>query len=83
MNTNTPRTNAAIIASDGQWSYVLADCSRELERELAEVTEQRDRLDGALEAIRKANRTCKCCGSIELASIIDQAIAAVKGGIDE
>jgi hypothetical protein len=32
---------------------------RKLERELAEVTEQRDRLEDALEATRKANRTCK------------------------
>jgi len=44
-----------------------------------EAREQRDRLEGALEAIRKANRTCKCCGSIELASIIDQALEVVEG----
>jgi hypothetical protein len=48
MNTDTPRTNSAIIASDGQWSYVLADCSRQIERELAEAREQRDRLAEAL-----------------------------------
>ena len=40
--TDTPRTNAAINASGGQWSFVLLDCSSELERELTAVTEQRD-----------------------------------------
>jgi hypothetical protein len=42
--TDTPRTNAAINASGGQWSFVLLDCSSELGRELAAVTEQRNRL---------------------------------------
>jgi hypothetical protein len=37
-----PRTNAAINASGGQWSFELLDCSSELERELTAVTEQRD-----------------------------------------
>jgi hypothetical protein len=31
-----PRTDAAIAASDGQWSFVLRDLAQELERELAE-----------------------------------------------
>ena len=47
---DTPRTNAAINASGGQWSFALLDCSSELERELTAVTEQRDRL---AEALRK------------------------------
>ena len=47
---DTPRTNAAINASGGQWSFVLLDCSSELERELTSVTEQRDRL---AESLRK------------------------------
>lgn len=33
--SDTPRTDAAVIASAGQWSYELRDCSRQLERELA------------------------------------------------
>jgi hypothetical protein len=37
--TPTPRTDAAIAASDGQWSFVLRDLAQELERELAESTE--------------------------------------------
>jgi hypothetical protein len=36
---DTPRTDAAIAASDGQWSFVLRDLAQELERELAESTE--------------------------------------------
>jgi hypothetical protein len=34
-----PRTDAAIAASDGQWSFVLRDLAQELERELAESAE--------------------------------------------
>jgi hypothetical protein len=45
---DTPRTNAAINASGGQWSFALLDCSSELERELTAVTEQRDALAEAL-----------------------------------
>ena len=47
---DTPRTNAAINASGGQWSFALLDCSSELERELNEAIKQRDRL---AEALRK------------------------------
>ena len=38
--TDTPRTNAAINASGGQWSFVLLDCSSELERELTAAREK-------------------------------------------
>jgi hypothetical protein len=37
--TPTPRTDAAIAASDGQWNFVLRDLAQELERELAESAE--------------------------------------------
>jgi len=37
--SDTPRTDAAIATSDGQWSFVLRDLAQELERELAESTE--------------------------------------------
>ena len=33
--SDTPRTDAAIKESDGQWSFALRDASRQLERELA------------------------------------------------
>ena len=39
---NTPRTDAAIKESDGQWSFALRDVSRELERELAQAIKERD-----------------------------------------
>lgn len=45
---DTPRTNAAINASGGQWSFALLDCSSELERELNAAIKQRDRLADAL-----------------------------------
>ena len=35
--SETPRTDAAIKASDGQWSFALRDVSRQLERELAQA----------------------------------------------
>lgn len=37
--SETPRTDAAVRECDGKWSYVLRDCSRELERELASAKE--------------------------------------------
>ena len=40
--TNTPRTNAAVLASNGQWSYVLKLCAEDLERELAAAQEEID-----------------------------------------
>jgi hypothetical protein len=38
--SDTPRTDAAIAASDGQWSFTLRDLAQELERELAAEREQ-------------------------------------------
>ena len=50
--TPTPRTDAAIAASDGQWSFPLRDLAQELERELAvwkhEVELLRDQLKAIL-----------------------------------
>lgn len=34
MSSDTPRTDRALQLSDGQWSFVLRDTARELEREL-------------------------------------------------
>ena len=36
-DTPTPRTLAAVIASKGQWTQELRQCSEQLERELAEL----------------------------------------------
>jgi hypothetical protein len=46
--TPTPRTDAAIAASAGQWSFPLRDLARELERELAAERALADRLAFAL-----------------------------------
>jgi hypothetical protein len=42
--SDTPETKAAILASEGQWSFVLRECCEKLERErnqLREIVEQR------------------------------------------
>jgi len=52
----------------------------EIERELAEAKEQRDRLAEALERIAEGSSCCACRGSAELAAIALEALAAVKGG---
>lgn len=42
--SETPETQAAILASEGQWSFVLKECCEKLERErnqLREIVEQR------------------------------------------
>ena len=46
--TPTPRTDAAIAASDGQWSFVLRDLAQELERELAVWKHEAKRLEAEL-----------------------------------
>jgi hypothetical protein len=51
MSDDTPETIAAIIASNGQWSFVLKECSQRLERERDEargiLVEIRDWIDVA------------------------------------
>jgi hypothetical protein len=51
--TPTPRTEAAIKASNGQWSYALRDLAESMERELAvwkhEVKTIREELDSERE----------------------------------
>ena len=49
MNTPTPRTDRAVADSDGQWSFELRYCSRQLETELTAVTEQRDGLRSGID----------------------------------
>jgi hypothetical protein len=43
--SDTPRTDAAIKASRGQWSFVLRDLCRELERELEQERQDRRQAD--------------------------------------
>ena len=38
--SDTPRTDAAIAASDGQWGFTLRDLAQQMERELADLREQ-------------------------------------------
>jgi hypothetical protein len=48
--TPTPRTDAAIAASDGQWSFPLRDLAQDMERELAVWKHEVDTLRKQLEA---------------------------------
>ena len=58
--------------------------NKQLERELAAVTEQRDRLVEALEMVRDADEDCHKDGLTTIPPVarhrIDMALAAVKGG---
>lgn len=46
MSSDTPRTDRALQLSDGQWSFVLRDTARELERELNAANERITTLTG-------------------------------------
>jgi hypothetical protein len=46
--SDTPRTDAAITGSNGQWCFELRDVAREMERELNEANADRYRLRDAL-----------------------------------
>jgi hypothetical protein len=46
--SDTPRTDAAITGSNGQWCFELRDVAREMERELNEANADRHRLREAL-----------------------------------
>jgi len=59
--SDTPETDAAILASNGQWSFVLKECSQRLERErdeaIAVMRETRRRLDDAWLEIEQLKET--------------------------
>jgi hypothetical protein len=90
--SDTPRTDLAIRNSGGQWSYVLKDRCEQLERELVDMTKQRDALADALEhTVNRIQDFEKCIagrrrnppsvsGALEFAA---HALAAVKGGNNE
>ena len=48
--SDTPRTDTAIAASNGQWSFPLRDLAQDMERELAVWKHEADTLRKQLEA---------------------------------
>ena len=82
--SDTPRTDSAIRNSGGQWSYGLRETCEQLERELAEVTEQRDALAEALRTASERFRNPRYgCMWDDAADDIDKTLSAVKGGNNE
>jgi hypothetical protein len=53
--SDTPRTDAAIAASDGQWSFVLRDLAQEMEREVAVWKDDAKRLATELDYFDEAS----------------------------
>ena len=72
--TDTPRTDAAIKASNGFWSFVLRDLAQELERELAAERALADRL---AETLANVQGDYASTGAIVL-SEVDDALTAWK-----
>jgi len=50
--SDTPETDAAILASGGQWNYVLRECARRLERERDTALDKISELKGVIQALR-------------------------------
>jgi hypothetical protein len=81
MKTDTPRTNEWLaeekrnprLSGLGNW----LDYCKQLERELAAVTEQRDRLADALKHVAEGSSCCACRGSAELVSIAEAALQSL------
>jgi hypothetical protein len=48
MSDDTPETIAAIMASDGQWSFALKECCQRLERERNDWRESAEELHTAM-----------------------------------
>ena len=70
--SNTPETDAAIIASNGQWSFVLKETCQRLERErnkavedatnyFARIGELEKERDEAMEALSGRTVSCAAC----------------------
>jgi hypothetical protein len=72
LMTPTPRTDAAIKASNGFWSFVLRDLAQELERELEQ--ERQDRKQADLDALRALGERN------DARAIIDAALKALPVG---
>ena len=86
MNMKTPRTDVKIERICGNWNnagdrvqeFVLADFARQLERELAETRQQRDRLAEALNEMMEDYVFAGCVANTTMEKA-EQALAAVKG----
>jgi hypothetical protein len=75
--SDTPRTDKETGKSMGSDSIVYASFARQLERELTEAREQRDRL---AEAIRKHRDELELTSGDSVDVILWNTIAAVEGG---
>ncbi len=81
--TQTPRTEQAV--DDANWTHgtwVKADFARQLERELAEATAQRDALAEALREVISGydvvTETASICADY-IYNVVDPTLAALKG----
>jgi hypothetical protein len=82
MNTDTPRTNdAAFMAIYIDGDGVPTEFARQLERELAAVTDQRDRLAAVLQRIRDGYggqvASPNCCADCDYLLPIDEALQSL------
>ena len=81
--SNTPRTDAASrMAFSGEYMVPIQDAQK-LERELAEVTKQRDALAEALKSLCRAIISEETLDITDLFKQSEAAIAAVEGGSHE
>jgi hypothetical protein len=70
LMTPTPRTDAAIAASGGQWSFTLRDLAQEMERELA----SKDAQAGEIYKVYKA--------ALDLAAKLEEDLAGERALAD-
>jgi hypothetical protein len=77
MNTDTPRTDEVAWPETG---LVEGDFARQLERELAAVTEQRDRLAEALRELLTTGDNGYGTPTDKAWEMAEQTLAAVEGG---
>jgi len=52
--TPTPETDAAVLASEGQWSFVLKETCQKLERERDEAREAAAKWESSFDAMERA-----------------------------
>jgi hypothetical protein len=77
--SDTPRTDAYYEKWQESWSRepINLDLCRQLERELAEMRQQRDTLAEALHDVKQTS------SSSRLRRVASESLAAVKGGSNE